>query len=700
MPSAHEFRNPPINFLRNMQDPALPVAMTSSDILPVTSHESFSIGSMGWLKIAMGLFAALIALLGLWHNRGPFLHFVNNSDLLYIPALYHDFVTPHRHVIGWHITPAPYFVPDIPVYFVLQAITRTIARAYAAYELVSLAAIMAVFYWIAGAVTPRRPNRLMVAGLIGLVVFVLSRNPSSSYWTITKFVLAPSAHGGGALLGLFIIRLGLRLMQRRSWWGLGWLLLLCFGGVASDKSVLSNYMVPLVLTALIAACFRKIKFINMLLIWITAGLATAGGLRLLQLLDDRHVFVIPQTPEYLSLGSWSLFQKELPDFFSIKMPLFWIFAIAIVSGLIFIWHYRKTITRQRIAPNNQFAFHTAFMLLITMGSIVGTVLSVVDFGLWLDLNSLRFLMPLMLLPLVLVGLIAVNILERCRPEGGAIAGGVVLIAACAVCIPGRSAAPVTSAVYYPPRLVQFDNIVRKYHLHNGFAQYWQARPLSLENKTGTLVHAITDKLLPSFWISNPRNLVTRKTAVNGYPPFDFIIPTGLNRAAVLKKFGEPAVVAPADDLEVFIYNRPQDVLVRNFGRGAALAEVRANIKTKPRIKTPRQLNWLRTPGTDWNAPGVLIIPDGGHLTATLDHESICNYFEISADSNDVYSITFLDHGKPVGHCVAPALDADGLEPRDFNLTPILHNAPFDSLIIQPSGGDHYYSVGYVLMLGH
>ncbi|NPC87214.1 hypothetical protein HPC49_54685, partial [Pyxidicoccus fallax] len=65
-----------------------------------------------------------------------------NADALYLPALYRDIVGLGGSWSGWRLTPAPYFFPDMPLYFASEALSGSLTRGvlvFAAAQLVLLA---------------------------------------------------------------------------------------------------------------------------------------------------------------------------------------------------------------------------------------------------------------------------------------------------------------------------------------------------------------------------------------------------------------------------------------------------------------------------------------------------------------------------------------------------------------------------------
>src|SRR5512135_2773264 len=90
----------------------------------------------------LGLLAFGAALAGL--HASIDLRRYQDSDLYYLPALYADLVSWGGRLSEWKLPPAPYFFPDMALYFPVQAVLRNYPLAF-----VVAGALQAVL-WLAG----------------------------------------------------------------------------------------------------------------------------------------------------------------------------------------------------------------------------------------------------------------------------------------------------------------------------------------------------------------------------------------------------------------------------------------------------------------------------------------------------------------------------------------------------------------------
>ena len=86
--------------------------------------------------------------------------------------------------------------------------------------------------------------------------------------------------------------------------------------------------------------------------------------------------------------------------------------------------------------------------------------------------------------------------------------------------------------YYPQSISCFDNYARRFNLHAGLSDYWNARPFSSYNHSGVQVVVVYPNISPYIHI----NSMTQYRAI---PRYDFIIVNNLDKELIRKRFGNP-----------------------------------------------------------------------------------------------------------------------------------------------------------------
>ena len=88
------------------------------------------------LAIAVSVIGALLAVSHYLASHSAEILF--HSDMLYLPAIYRDIWIDGNSLFAWSFTPAPYFFPDMSLYFLLHWITGDPAVATRFYAMVAL----------------------------------------------------------------------------------------------------------------------------------------------------------------------------------------------------------------------------------------------------------------------------------------------------------------------------------------------------------------------------------------------------------------------------------------------------------------------------------------------------------------------------------------------------------------------------------
>ena len=166
---------------------------------------------------ARGLEAALLACAGLALGlcvAGYFggLHpALWNADSQYLPKLYEDLVLDGGSLRDWHLAPAPYYLPDWPVYAVSHMLGGTPTRAIALFTVLQTA-LMGAGVWAVARAAGLRREAVAAAALSVVIWLALSVKTAVGF----EMFVYPGHHTGSVVLALFILAAGLDLMGRES----------------------------------------------------------------------------------------------------------------------------------------------------------------------------------------------------------------------------------------------------------------------------------------------------------------------------------------------------------------------------------------------------------------------------------------------------------------------------------------------------
>ena len=121
-----------------------------------------------------------------------------NSDSLYLAGLYRDIFVDKVPIRAWDVQPAPSFFPDLPVFFLLRAITGNAVVAtcaYAVFELLIEAALLAAILRLLGL-----RHRCSASSASFAIMAALAYATSCSEYL--QILFYPSIHSSSVWVGL------------------------------------------------------------------------------------------------------------------------------------------------------------------------------------------------------------------------------------------------------------------------------------------------------------------------------------------------------------------------------------------------------------------------------------------------------------------------------------------------------------------
>ncbi|HZI08855.1 MAG TPA: hypothetical protein VE153_00625, partial [Myxococcus sp.] len=208
---------------------------------------------------------------------------------------------------------------------------------------------------------------------------------------------------------------------------------------------------------------------------------------------------------------------------------------------------------------------------LTVGTTTGAVVLTGQFE---EKASFRYLLVPALLPFLLLALLP-GLVRREGVRRGLAAGALGLLALAAggsvLRHPWRLEGPLRSG-HYPPLVECLDTLRARHGLEWGVAGYWTAKSVTMFSRTGLRVHQVSAEGGVNHWISNLDWYLDRRGEGSDYT---FILPQGLDVAALQARFGPPRETLQCDEHEVLVYGPALDARLRagfvegGAGRGAS-----------------------------------------------------------------------------------------------------------------------------------
>jgi hypothetical protein len=484
-----------------------------------------------WSLLALATVTALVAL----GSGAPSPDLLFQSDALYLPALYRDVIEHGGRFIDWRLPPAPYWFPDLALFFFWNAVLGDFRHAIVA-EAGSQVALLALGGQLLARAVRRDALLPQVAAV--LVPALLLCAYATGRFELGQWLLVSAHHFGAALASVFALALTLEL--RRSGSRPVGAALVLLGGLAgaSDALFLLYFALPAGVALLVDRRQR--------LAALAAGAPLLGAL-LPVLLYRRYRQAPPWQLEPGALGptlhalardAWSLLSGH-----ATLVGLVWGLAVA-------------------FALTNRLRA----VFVVTMLAAVAAALSIT--GAYVDLSGARYLAAPIFVPL-LIGALALEAVParlQLRASAALLLASALALAACAARTSWAPANPLTR--WSSPLVSCLDAHRGELGGGWGISDYWRAKHISLLSRSGLRVVQVEPSGAPYAWVSSRVGYLGTPAEPPGY---GFIVATGLDVPALVARFGEPGRRLECAGETVLVYAGDpsfNDAVLRHFG-GAA-----------------------------------------------------------------------------------------------------------------------------------
>jgi hypothetical protein len=486
------------------------------------------------------------------------------SDNLYLPALYRDLFEEGGRWSGWRLTPAPYFFPDMGLYFALDALTGPFTQAIVSYAVVQFVLLGLSSQHLAATLAPRDTAPLAQVLAVGAVAALLL-TCAAGRLELMQYSVLSATHFSLVMLAQVGLALALRAVRDGSRLAAGLLALLCLLAGLSDSLFTVCFIVPAVL------CLGLLAWLGRPSPWRWAG--TVAGLMVLAMVlgNSAQRWVLAWRPGgYTRLRPervWDvlgLLGRALREQYHATpgVALLWLALVLLALGVVLSrW---RTWARPGSACWGLYAL--CLFTVLAVGTNTGAVVLTGQFE---EKAHFRYLLVPALLPFLGLALVPGLLRGERARRAVAVAGlGLVALAAGVSVLrhPWRTEGPLRSD-YAPPLVECLDSQRARQGLEWGVAGYWAAKSVTMFSRTGLRVHQVTPDGGVNHWISNIDWYLDRRGEGSDYT---FILSEGLDLAALRARYGPPRETLHCGHHEVLVYGPALDAPLRAaFAAGGA-----------------------------------------------------------------------------------------------------------------------------------
>lgn len=486
-----------------------------------------------------------------------------NSDALYLPTLFSDIFQNNGRIKDWFLTPAPYFFPDYPAFMLAYLIGST---PYSQIILFSLIQTTLTFFaiWFVARVTIKVNSFLAASiGLIILIWLALSAGEPFS------LILNSAFHYGAFLATILLTALWIKFNKENQSKKRSQLFLLMavtiYVTALSDNLFLVQFVAPLIATQiLIAIAGRDFSFKNKIPLIILAICSLLGSIS--------YKWIVENQTRYPTAIGINKLPSNLKDIYELLHS-------AIIGdpafGLIFLLYIGivlKSFTQLLRSEREGFDLYwLAIFSFLSLCSTLGAVSLVTN----LPITS-RYLIPALSWPVIVV---FIFLSYRLRKHFSSLAIAISLLALASMSWSSYHSmmSKGIEKQYYPTEISCIDNALKKEGLHNGIAQYWDAKYLQNFSRLNLNIAQHLDNLGEMHWITSKKYFKQS---------YDFAIisesaapPYKISSDALTHINGTPKSIESCGDKLVLIYGKDKIRVRKNISVGDSYTWKACNLPT-------------------------------------------------------------------------------------------------------------------------
>lgn len=422
------------------------------------------------------------------------------SDLVYLPTITKDILWNNGNFFDWKITPAPYFFPDMAVYFILNYFIHSAYDNVYIFMIYQVIVTFIVLFLIHKELCDNilKAALCTITPMVFIIVF-LSGNIIESY----RLILFNGFHFGTMINGLFITWLFLRSNLQASKINLIFIILLTFLGTASDLCLIVWFIAPICAILFYMSWWLKLidfKYVIRINLRLLLTFVTAWALKIFITGTANSNYFRPK-------GIWNA-AKDIYYFtigfinFGIKYPIVFIFIIIGIICAIKIIIYSLN---QKTKINNKILFIASIVILSPLFTIIvfansstGLVLPNTPYF-HITYSSPLFWLPLLFCPILIIQFIPLTFHK--------IFNYILFILSTVSLTIGLiniQKLPSLKFTYYPEVIKCIDEGLREENVKNGISGFVLSHYITNGSKIGLQMVHMNQDLTPLYWLINTK----------------------------------------------------------------------------------------------------------------------------------------------------------------------------------------------------
>jgi MFS family permease len=464
-----------------------------------------------------------------------------NSDAVYLPTVFADLFVKHGSIKDWFLTPAPYFFPDYVMFLFAYLVGSRPYIQILAFSLIqSFLTFIAIWFLVKQIL---KTHIFFTATIIFIVLLGLALSPNVPFNSPFISLLISGFHYGIFLISLIFLTLWIQHQEKKQNSLMFYFTMasLTFFSTLSDNLFILQVIAPLVGMALLDFIVeRKFSFRSNFALFLITVFSFFGFLA--------YRFIITNPTRYpLNIGFNQILTrlKHLSTLFyeNIFINPIYDALFLIYIGLVIYAFFQIKKGKMRLDP---LYWLTLFSFLSLDGTLT-LLLFVKDFP-----PTLRYFIPAFSLPVIIVFLflnsrfshryVTISVIFSLWVVGSLSWNSFKLLQKNGF-----------NADYYPDEVACIDHVLKKEHVHNGIAQYWDAKYIQNLSKLDLNIAQHFSDLGEMYWITSKKYFKSN---------YDFAIISGvinpeykLSTELLIRLNGAPKLIQSCGKRLVYVYGK-------------------------------------------------------------------------------------------------------------------------------------------------
>ena len=470
---------------------------------------------------------------------------VFNDDALYLPALYKDLIINGGTYSSWSLTPAPYFFPDMLLYFFSNLVTQNFYYAIPLFFILESLLLLFAVYKIYTLFFDKSTS-FSLASIVFALLYLFP-TIASSFQYVSAF------HYGEFVVGVLALYLVLAMIKAKhiKLLYLFFILLLSSLTVASDELYVLHFILPFSAALFILWSIREIDTPKLLTLTAALGISVWLGKVIHNLLVvNENAQNIELVAESFPVNLGSIEKILLGSYQHYTAGTLFAITALILAVISFVLKNRLSFFYREYKNSDIFLFISLFLIFLELGSFAVLSLSSVP------LVANRYMIPLFFIPIILLPLYFDFFkFFKYKNLSNMIINSVLVILLIALLLDGRKKLMHTTlhSEYYPPLQQCIDNFIEETGAKHGISEYWRSKSTYVLSKYDITVAEVYDNLSPRTWITTSdwyRDIYDFALILYYSPEKDRYSP---NKDTIIAINGNPDKVYHCDDTDILYY---------------------------------------------------------------------------------------------------------------------------------------------------